>query len=195
MTHLGLHSVFGELTNLPTHLDAWSREGWLFYKISISGAEGLVPSMVSPKGKVTVNDFSNLPKDGLEISWGFFWICECVLPHKLSRTAGECVLWWKLRQGRGGGDREGQSLSFGESQHNTVPWFYGHREGQKKYFLRAPSWTVRSVPGPLAASLVGTPCLGVIWATGEDFSGKLSCVLKIWWHHWSDLQRSSSGHL
>lgn len=31
MTHLGLHSIFGELTNLPTHLDAWSREGWLFY--------------------------------------------------------------------------------------------------------------------------------------------------------------------
>lgn len=53
-----------------------------------------------------------------------------------------------------------------------MPWFYGHREGQKKSFLRAPSWTVRSVPGPLAASLAGTPCLGVIWATGEGFTGK-----------------------
>lgn len=53
-----------------------------------------------------------------------------------------------------------------------MPWFYVHREGQKKSFLRAPSWAVRSVPGPLAAYVVGTPCLGVIWATGGGFTGK-----------------------
>ena len=79
-----------------------------------------------------------------------------------------------------------------------MPCFHAPREKQKRSWLRPPSRAIKSVPVLPAAFTVVTHCL-----VGRDQYGpqekvllaKPCCALKLWWHHYSDLQRSSSGQL
>lgn len=79
-----------------------------------------------------------------------------------------------------------------------MPCFHALMEKQKRSWLRGPSWAIKSVPVLPAAFTVVAPYLVGMDRYGPQENvllAKPCCALKLWWHHYSDLQKSSSGQL
>lgn len=114
-------------------------------------------------GKATASDFPQIFQKLPREKSGFLlnlWICVCCPTSRCSSTAGESILCWKYRgKGRVDGDTGGQSLLFGESEHNTMSCFHASMEKQKRCWVRPSSQAIKSVPVLPAAFTVVTPCV------------------------------------